>query len=261
MEAHPVIKSFQFPQSKLVYTLIVCLSANGSSSYRDASAVARLMRLQFASNVRILSDFAYNFDLPDGVDVHILVDKADCLQQIENYVDGLPHAADLLFVISAHGYSSRATTSRMAYELNGRSEYVRLHTQPVYDYELFKALYQKMAPDTRSFCLVDTCHSGTMLDLEYLSRDGGLLFTRSRTPLLRRPISVCISACDDNELAGEDISQFAGWGGKLICQFLDYASSRASIGPLHIPKFHQHVFATFCRQVAQGSRPVLSYNM
>jgi hypothetical protein len=145
--------------------------------------------------------------------------------------------------------------------LNGRSECVLLRGVPIYDHELFTALYEHMSLETRSLCLIDTCHSGTMLDLEYLSSDGGKQFSRSLTPLIRRPLSVCISACDDSEFAGEDISTYGGWGGKLVCRYLDYVSAQRVPGPLDIPAFHASVYRAFTHQRSQRSRPILSYNM
>ena len=49
-----------------------------------------------------------------------------------------------------------------------------------------------------------------MLDLEYLIRDGTHI-QRSRIPLAVVPECMTISACSDNETAGEDISSFGGW--------------------------------------------------
>jgi hypothetical protein len=261
MGPHSILSNFQFPVSTRVHTLILCLSANGNSSYRDAVSVAGLMSERFGSTVSILSDRALTSTVPMGTAVHILKDKSDCLDKINTYIRGLPSGAELLFVLSAHGYSKRATKTRCGKELNDRSEYVLLQGVPIFDYELFTSLYGKMSPDTRSLCLIDTCHSGTMLDLEYLSSDGGAQFRRSWTPLTKRPLSVCISACDDDELAGEDISTYGGWGGKLVCQYLDYVSAQKTPGPLNVLAFHNSVFRTFTQQASQRSRPILSYNM
>jgi hypothetical protein len=254
------LRNFRFPATARLYTLIICLSANGDSSYRDATSVARLVTEQFGSQVLILSDNAHRrFDVPPGVQVHVLKDKADCLDQIDKYVRTLPGQAELLFVLSAHGFSKMASASHRSTELNGRTEYVRVHGTPLFDYELFPALYDHMRQDTRSLCLVDTCHSGTMLDLEYLSKNGGEHFQRSKQILQPRPLSVCISACDDEELAGEDVSLYGGWGGKLVCQFLDYVGRQQV--PIEVLAFHRYVFQTFQQQSSQRSRPILSYNI
>jgi hypothetical protein len=47
------------------------------------------------------------------------------------------------------------------------------------DAELFTALYSRMHDSIKSVCFIDTCHSGTMLDLEYMSNNG-VTFHRSQ---------------------------------------------------------------------------------
>ena len=93
------------------------------------------------------------------------------------------------------------------------------------------------------FCLVDTCHSGTMLDFE--------------CPVTPRARAFAVSACSDQETAGEDISDFGGWGGKLCAQFFDYLGAE----PEHqfdMLKFHAKAAAVFARQPMQRSTAVLS---
>jgi hypothetical protein len=129
--------------------------------------------------------------------------------------------------------------------------------QVTFDHELFDALYSRMRTEVVSLCLIDTCHSGTMLDLEYISTDG-IKFVRSAKPQVIRPFSVSISACSDFELAGEDISVYAGWGGKLMCQFMDYLNVKES--GIHILSFYSQVRKVFMHQAMQASHPIISYN-
>jgi hypothetical protein len=261
------VKSFLFPSSKTpnVHTLILCLNANGDSSYRDAESLSRLMIDRFNSKVTILSDspsrrFRCLEDI-HAVSIHIVSRKEDCMLHIRNVVSKLPRHSDLLFVISGHGYSVPAVGIHKKNELNGRSECVHVGRTILYDYNLFDALYTHMLPDTRSICLVDTCHSGTMLDLEYISFDGGLTIKRSRQRLCRRPFSICISACDDSELAGEDISEFGGWGGKLVCAFLDYVSNSPNDDQFLVYDFFRSTFGRFQGQSSQREHPTLSFNL
>jgi len=212
------IRSFRFPSHKdTVHVLILCLAANGDSSYRDADSMARIMVERFRAHVTILSDHPRRpfKTVSDLIRVHIVKNKDDCVHTIREVVGLLPEMSNLLFFISAHGYSQPAIGIHRDRELNGRSEYLKLGGMNLYDYELFSALYDNMRSDTRSLCLVDTCHSGTMLDLEYVSTDGGKTFKRSRQVLTNRPWSVCISACGDAESTGEDVSSYGGWGGQV----------------------------------------------
>jgi hypothetical protein len=175
--------------------------------------MARLMTERFHTcNVTILTDKPQRFSkiLSSNVHVYGMYNKEDCLHYIDRTVTQLPKGSDLLFLVSAHGYSVSAVGIHKDRELNGKTECLHVGNDILYDYELFHSLYDGMAMDTKSLCLIDTCHSGTMLDLEYLSCNGGTSFHRSRQPLVRRPLSVCISACSDS---GEDISNFGGWEG------------------------------------------------
>jgi hypothetical protein len=254
------IRSFIFPLQQ-VHTLILCLPANGDSSYRDSENMARLMTKRFKSHITILTDKPQRFSrlLSDNVHIYGIYSKKECIYSIDQTVRQLTPGSNLLFLVSAHGYSVPATGIHRDRELNGRTECLHIRNTVLYDYELFDALYNSMSIDTKSLCLIDTCHSGTMLDLEYLSVDGGKVFNRSRQPLIRRPKSVCISACSDSELAGEDISNFGGWGGKLACQYFDFVCKKSATS-FNVYEFFTLVYRRFSQQSMQKSRPVISYN-
>lgn len=247
------VHTLRFP-TKQLHVLCIALAANGTSSYRDATNLARLCHAQWGAHVTIVSDRPI---VTTVAHVIVISSAAALLTGIRTTVR---HAAktnsDLLFTISAHGYSTVVPDRRM-YELNGRTEYISVNTERVYDYELFAAFYDDMPNDTVSVCLIDTCHSGTMLDLEYISYDGGHTCQRSKTPLRQRPHSICISACNDNELAGEDVGQFGGWGGKLTCHFTDYVNTHDLFD---VVAFYKQIYTAFTEQREQASHPLLSYN-
>lgn len=241
--------------------LLVSLRANGDSSYRDANAMSQLCIDNIhipATNICIVTDTPSRIRT-SGVRVIEVRNKRDLIETIKDEIRVLPLNAQLIFSISAHGYSKRVH-DRIPYELNGLSEYLLVRGECVLDCELFDAVYQNMHDSIKSLCLVDTCHSGTMLDLEYLSTDG-VHFNRSRIPLQHRPLSICISACNDNENAGEDISDFGGWGGKLTCQVLDYLLTRPTeykkFYPLDMYTYIQNIFQN---QSYQRTHPVISFN-
>jgi hypothetical protein len=126
------------------------------------------------------------------------------------------------------------------------------------DAELFTALYSRMHDSVKSVCFIDTCHSGTMLDLEYMSNNG-MTFHRSPLKNIQRPDSVCISACSDSELAGEDIGHYGGWGGKLTCALLDYlfVLPVKTLSPI---EFYRSIYKIFTTQSIQKCVPFISYN-
>ena len=247
------IYSYEFPQKKHVSTLAIALQANGASSYRDACNICRLANEKWNSSTLIICDSLLHINnIPGTTQVILVKSKQELLGEIKRFVKSLI-GCDLLFSLSAHGYGTRHGHN-LKYELNGQSEFVKVNGCPVMDYELAVALYTEMAPDIHSLCLVDTCHSGTMLDLEYISTDGEI-FNRSRIPDRIRPFCFSISACGDYEMAGEDISTYGGWGGKLISFFLDYVGEK-----IHVMKFYKNLRHAFLTQTNQRSHPVISYN-
>lgn len=255
-----VVESFYINLNR-VHAILVSTRANGDSSYRDASAIARILVSRYQihpSTICIITDDARKIK-PNGCVIKHVKNKSELQTTIEQRVGQLNEGDHLIFSLSGHGYS-KVVPSRSLYEMNGRSEFIQVNGDTVLDIELFQSLYGNMKNSIRSLCLIDTCHSGTMLDLEYTSVDGQQ-FRRSRTPLIRRPESVCISACNDNESAGEDVSNFAGWGGKLTCQFLDYLSmTNESVHLLYPLKMYKHIRNIFIHQSIQRTHPVISFN-
>ena len=254
------INNITFPKNKKnIHIISIALHANGTSSYRDSTAIAKLCSSIWTnSNIYILTDNPSNIKI-NGNNIYIvhISSKQQLLIQINSIVSQINDKENLLFTMSSHGYST-SINSRINKELNGRSEYVMISNKTVMDYELFESLYDSMKPNVFSLCLIDTCHSGTMLDLEYLSYDG-LTFHQTYTISKKRPLSFCISACNDNEKAGEDISNYAGWGGKLTCHFLDYISKKSS-KIFNIFDFYKSIHKTFTSQSYQKSHPIISYN-
>jgi hypothetical protein len=242
--------TFPLNPASIVYVLHIALYTNGDSSYRDARNMSTICKQKWGAHITVITD------KPDRVTADTILPATSICSDIKKFVTALPKNANLLFVISGHGYST-VLSHRSHLELNGRSEYIKSSTGSVYDYQLYDALYSDMDASVHSMCLIDTCHSGTMLDLENVSFDGGIVFQRSRVPSRSRPNSICISACSDNEMAGEDISEFGGWGGKLICTFLDYLENMHLI---HISTYFRQLYTTFSNQRLQCTRPVLSYN-
>ena len=215
------VQRFSINLSTETYLLILTLRANGESSYRDAAAFHRLFKNKYGTkHIHIITD-THARALKGLDDCYTFVQKKiELLDTIRTFVKNIPDGGSLLFCVSAHGYS-KYVAERSTFELNNRTEYLQIGAEHILDTELFDSLYKDMKMSVRSLCLIDTCHSGTMLDLEFLSHDG-IIFRRSNTPLKQRPQSVSISACTDDESAGEDISSYGGWGGKLTCHVLDY---------------------------------------
>lgn len=264
-----------FPTRSRVLAITVALSANGNSSYRDAANLVRLAGEVWPGRAKcvVLTDSPKSVRLREAADVELVkVETAEqLLGGIESAVKRDSAEMDVLFCVSAHGYSAPdATFPSELRESDGRKEFLRvLGTHRVWDHQLTRALYGGMDERCASLCLVDTCHSGTLLDLEYTSTDGVRF---QRAPHVRSFSSfsgggtvarVCISSCSDSELSGEDVSAYGGWGGKAVCFFLDFLNSRkqkkhSSSSAVNVMELYLAMKDLFNAQSRQRSHPVLS---
>lgn len=228
-----------FPSRNKILGIIVALHANGNSSYRDANNLSKLIVENWkGSKCVIISD-------KKNVGENYVRNKDDFLEILSNTVKKYSDSYDILFTISAHGYTY------------GKDQYIRVGRDIVLDHEIRDAFYMEMENTCMSFCLIDTCHSGSMLDLPWHSFDGvifkpsGEIWNRQ----IEKPSSYCISACNDNEYAGEDISEYGGWGGKLVCAFLDYVNTYKKVD---MKQFFLKVRNSFTSQQRQKSHPIMS---
>jgi hypothetical protein len=239
-----------------VSVIFVALSANGASSYRDAHSVVKLCSARWqVVGCDILTDrpeLIPTTDLPKRVRVHRVASNQSLTTTLSNTLRGAPGDSKILFCISSHGYI--ATTSHAPHEVSGYSEYVRVGSESFFDFELTKLLAECTPRTCTLFALLDTCHSGTLIDMPFLSTDGVSMRQANCERGMPMP-GVCISACSDTELNGEDISDYGGWGGKLMCAFLDSLATNSTVAWLGL---YQHVRTVFTAQRSQRSHPVFS---
>lgn len=236
-------------------TICVALHANGESSYRDVSNIERLILEKCPSHIiHIITDSPGVVHLhSNSTVVHKVTNKSGFLNTLGLIFSQVPHMTSILFTISSHGYICH--TNHQSYEATGLSEYILVGREKVFDFELSATVVQKVPPSCNLFCLLDTCHSGTLLDLHYTSTDAKHF---QRTKYSYGP-KVCkciaVSACSDIETAGEDISEYGGWGGKLTCSFLDYAVTRQNINWFD---WFDHTRVIFSNQARQHTQSTLS---
>jgi hypothetical protein len=212
-----------FPKRNLFLIVLSC-SANGNSSYRDATNLNAFCKLKWNSESLLLSDKGN-------------LSKRELFCAIEDTVKRESVQKDILFVISSHGY------------VHGSHEFIKFKGSTIMDTEIRDCFYSNMDDSCLSLCLIDTCHSGSMMDLPY--RFDGKTHSVFQDDYPIKPNSICISACSEQETAGEDISSFGGWGGKLVCQFLDFYSNDLLL-------FYHIVSEIFKNQKNQISHPILS---
>ena len=199
-----------FPARKLVACIHVALASNGESSYRDAVHIAELAQKRWGADCTVITD-RESLVVP-GATIGYVQDAALLLRFITVLVYRYSPDHDILFVMSSHGYSA------------GVHQFVTLNGEKVTDAQLGQAVYANMHQSSLSLCLLDTCHSGTLLDLRHHTAMDALSITSLPSSVAvagQSALSIAIGACGDQESSEEGISTAGGWGGGLIAEFLD----------------------------------------
>ena len=298
----------RFP-SKTGYILqgiYISLKANGNSSYRDAVNLA-CMTIRHHKNYKIpltqyticiitdnMTEIVKHLKLLYHMYELTLTDVSHIrIQHVKNKCDFINYLTDnlrritahndyhsVLLSISAHGYTKRASGIYINMETNHKSEYLKLGQEIIYDHELTEILYKNLNSTIECACLIDTCHSGTMLNLDYISSDG-IIYKRTKmrsttgtgnikhidkkdtidNKSISIPKIMAISSCNDNEMTGEDIGTYAGWGGKLITHFIDYVLSNTGthLYQINLGHFFIKISTIFKNQKYQQTRPMISF--
>lgn len=124
---------------------------------------------------------------------------------------------ELLFMaISGHGYQQRDQNHD---ELDGMDEYIKINGQVLLDDQIRYQIIEKIPKHCTFIGLCDTCHSGSMFDLDY--DFNGTKWTRaSRRPLVSRNC-LSLGACLDEQLDNCDIGNTIGFGGSLTVHLIE----------------------------------------
>lgn len=123
----------------------------------------------------------------------------------QNFCDNVNEGDNVLIMISGHGYQKN---SEKGDEKDGMDEYISYNDGIITDNQIYELLVKKLVNKSkRIVCLADTCHSGTIFDIE-----DNLNNTKSKV--------ISLSSCKDNELSSCDISN-VGFGGALTVHLLD----------------------------------------
>ena len=126
------------------------------------------------------------------------------------------HLELLFMTISGHGYQRRDQDQD---ELDGMDEYIKLNGTVILDDQFRSQIIEKIPPQCTFIGLCDTCHSGSMFDLDY--DFNGVKWTRAskRATISRNCLS--IGACLDNQLDNCDIGDSIGFGGSLTVHLIE----------------------------------------
>jgi hypothetical protein len=133
---------------------------------------------------------------------NIIFDKLNNYKSaFEKFTNNVNPNDYVIVLVSGHGYQ---TTSRTNEETDRLDEYIAYSGGIIIDNELNQLLVSKLSKTKRTFCLGDTCHSGTLFDINNTV-----------------PNVYSLSGCLDNQLSSCDIGYNAGFGGSLTVQLLD----------------------------------------
>lgn len=120
-----------------------------------------------------------------------------------------PHKK-IVVSISGHGYSGIQDVN----ESDNRGEYIQA-SRIIRDDELFHIF--NLPSDI--LILVDTCHSGTMIDLPLVMNSDGSY--RQENKNITRGNIISISSVSDSQLSMDSFSTY-GFGGNLISNYIDF---------------------------------------
>lgn len=142
--------------------------------------------------------------------VHTLEANKDTslLSKLQASIQKIPKGSVVVVLVSGHGYQRRESTR--GNETDGMDEFIRIHTKggercAVTDDELYKAIVAPCPEGVNMVLLADTCHSGTLFDLDS-SED--------------KKNVVSFAACTDSQLSSCDIGE-RGFGGSLTAHILE----------------------------------------
>lgn len=112
----------------------------------------------------------------------------------------------VVIMISGHGYQKQSTDTK---EKDGLDEYICYNNGIIEDNQ-FRKLIETILPrePSRIVCLIDTCHSGTMFDIDQI------ITPHPSTTM------ISLSACQDNQYDSCDLSTI-GFGGSLTVHLLE----------------------------------------
>ena len=123
----------------------------------------------------------------------------------------------VMTLISGHGYQMK---DRSGDELDGMDEYIKTSNSIILDDDLRNIFILPLSKkqNIKFIGLIDTCHSGTMFDLDFRYKKGSWFKDTNRDLISINAIS--IGACLDNQLDNCDIGNI-GFGGALTVHLID----------------------------------------
>ena len=142
-----------------------------------------------------------------------LFDKQILIDLLNNISDN----STIFVLISGHGYQKIDLSND---EIDGKDEYIRSKKSIILDDDLRDIFIVplKEKNNINFIGMIDTCHSGSMFDLDYSFNGNEWIIDTKRELLNVNAIS--IGACKDNQLDNCDLGNI-GFGGSLTVHMID----------------------------------------
>ena len=111
---------------------------------------------------------------------------------------------NIWFSFSGHGWHSK-NTDKFDTEVDGEDECLVMskysnNDMYLYDDTIFQIIQENLQDHQKMFCIIDTCHSGTMVDLEYIYNKTNLKINNNKN-IKGKVIS--FSGCTDSQQADD----------------------------------------------------------
>jgi hypothetical protein len=138
--------------------------------------------------------------------------KSNILEAFKNLLTNASSGDLLCFTYSGHGTYTRDTNND---EKDGYDELIiPLDLNPIKDDELKSIINLYLKPDVTLFCLFDSCHSGTILDLKYTYLDSLNYdqYTENNKTSDTVGNVILISGCTDEQLSADAFINNTGQG-------------------------------------------------
>ena len=188
-----------------------CGSTLGGSCTRDLYNTANYLydKVEKLKTINILSTkkIENKDNFPSICEYDIL---KNFKKQTEDIIKNIPNNTTLFVMISGHGYQRVDKTNN---EIDNMDEYIRTCNETIIDNDLWDIFIKSMNKNINFVGMCDTCHSGSMFDLDYEYENNKWITATKRQPIERNAIS--IGACRDNQMDNCIVGDTLGYGGAL----------------------------------------------
>lgn len=169
----------------------------------------------------LISDFYYNKDnvilITDTTEVKPT--KSNIVNQIKKVVSETRDGDTLFFHYSGHGYHRRDNPQTRGGDeiIDGRDEMICPLDEDIIDDELNQLLVKSLASGASLRCIIDSCHSGSSLDLPFRIDSGTKIYVENDQK--KYIDAFMISGCRDSEVSFDAIIE-SNYSGALTWAFL-----------------------------------------